>query len=188
VTAYRVAMFVARPLIGLVFRPRVRGREHLPRGGFVIAANHLSGWDAVAVAYALAPRPVRNMGKNQLFVRPLLGPLVRSLGAYPANDTDELRGGVAAGADAARDGYPVVIFPTGARRRVDKEHRLRTGAAATAIEGGVPLIPAALAGTDGWRRLTRWRVEIGPPVEPLVNARDGTNALAERIAALEAAM
>jgi 1-acyl-sn-glycerol-3-phosphate acyltransferase len=180
---YRVVTLVARPLIWLVFRPCVRGREQLPRGGCVLAATHLSGWDVVALSYAVAPRVVRTMGKNQLFARPLLGPVVRSLGAFPAHG-----GGVEAGAAIARRGQAVAIFPTGARRRLDKAHRPRTGAAAIAIAAGVPLVPVGLAGTDGWRERTRWRVAIGPPLPPGTDRRETTQSLAARIAELESGL
>jgi 1-acyl-sn-glycerol-3-phosphate acyltransferase len=194
---YRLAAFVARPLVRVLFRPRVRGVEHVPRsGGYVVAPNHLSGFDAFALTYPLYGRTLRNMGKNQLFRRTFLGPLVRSLGAFPAQAEEGLPGGVELAASLARAGEVVVIFPTGARRRSDKEHRPRTGAARTALEAGVPLVPAALRGTDGWRRLERWRIAFGPPV-PLEDlraedaaraAREATLRLSEAIGSLERAL
>ena len=193
---YRLVTVVARPALWLVFRPRARGLEHVPKkGGFVLAANHLSGWDIFAIGYLLAPRPIRNMGKSQLFVRPLLGPVVRSLGAFPAQDGEGLVGGVAAGTALARDGAAVVIFPEGARRRLG-EHRPRTGAARIALEAQVPLVPAAVRGTDAWRRRERWRVAIGPPVplddltgdDPGRVARTATERLWEAVTALESTL
>jgi 1-acyl-sn-glycerol-3-phosphate acyltransferase len=194
---YRLAVFVARPIARLLFRPRVGGIEHLPRsGGYVVAPNHLSGFDAVAVAYPLSGRTVRNMGKNQLFRRTFLGPLVRSLGAFPAQAEEGLPGGVELAAALARAGDVVVIFPTGARRRSDKEHRARSGAARTALEAGVPLVPAALRGTDGWRRRERWQIAFGPPVrlddldteDRARAAREATRRLWEAIESLERAL
>src|SRR5262249_42448037 len=139
---YRVLVTLGRPLIRLVFQPDVRGREFVPgNGGFVVSPTHLSGFDALAVAYATA-RPVRNMGKNELFRRPLLGPFVRSLGAFPARDERGLEGGVPAAAALAAGGSGVAIYPEGARRR-GRERRPRTGAARAALAAGVPLIPAA---------------------------------------------
>jgi 1-acyl-sn-glycerol-3-phosphate acyltransferase len=109
------------------------------------------------------------MAKNQLFQRPILGPIVRSLGAFPAHAAAG-RGGAEEAKALAADGHAVVIYPEGARRRDGREHRPRTGAARAALEAGVPLIPAALRGTDGWRRLHRWDVAIGAPV-PLDDLR-----------------
>jgi 1-acyl-sn-glycerol-3-phosphate acyltransferase len=194
VSLYRVITVVNRPLIRILFRPRVHGLEHVPRaGGYVVAPNHLSGFDVWAVAYPLYSRDLRNMAKNQLFRRRFLGPVVRSLGAFPAHEETGAAGGVEAAAALARAGEAVVIFPTGARRRLDRTGRARTGAARTALEAGVPLIPAALRGTDGWRRLQPWRIGFGPPVqlddlagqEPSRAAREATGRLADAIALLE---
>ncbi len=194
---FRLIVILGRPLLRLAFRPRVQNLGRVPTGGgFVLCPNHLSGFDMFAVAYALAPRPLRYMGKNQLFARPLLGPLVRSLGAFPARDAEEFPGGVAAAAALAAAGEAVVIFPEGARRRPGRKHRPRTGAARTAIAAEVPLVPAALRGTDGWRRLRRWRIAFGSPIqlddladrEPAFAAREATRRLWEAITALEAAL
>ena len=190
---YRLAALLSRPLVWLAFRPTVAGRSRIPRhGGFVLAANHLSGFDAFALSYAFRGRVLRSMGKNELFVRPRLGPLVRSLGAFPAREVDGA-GGIATAIELSRAGDVVVIFPTGARLRLDREHRPHSGAARTALGAGVPLVPAALRGTDGWRRRTRWHVAIGEPIalDDLMAAdpgaaREATRRLWEAITALEA--
>ena len=184
---------LSRPLFRIAFRPKVEGTAHLPRGGFVISANHLSGFDVWAVSYALYPRQLRNMAKNQLFARPLLGPVVRGLGAFPAHGGDDGSGGAAAAAALAAAGEVVVIFPEVARRRPGREHRPRTGAARAALDASVPLIPAAIRGTDGWRRLRCWRIAIGAPVplddlrqrDPSSFAREATRRLWESIGRLE---
>jgi len=161
---YRVAAALLRLPVRLAFRPQVSGVEHVPpRGGFVVAANHLSGFDVLAIAYPLSPRRLSFMAKNELFARRFLGPLIRRLGAFPAHG-DGPGSGADAAARLAGGGNVVVVFPTGARRRPDRVHRARGGAAHAALVGRVPLVPAALAGTDGWRRLRRWRIAFGPPV------------------------
>jgi 1-acyl-sn-glycerol-3-phosphate acyltransferase len=191
---YRIVVTLSRPLIWFAFRPEVEGREHLPaKGGYVLAANHLSGFDVFAVSYALAPRAARNMAKNELFERRFVGPLVRGLGAFPAHGEERTAGGRDTAVALARAGGAVVIFPEGARRRPDREHRPRTGAARAALDAGVPLVPAALRGTDGWRQLRRWRIAVGPPVavddlragDALGSAREGTTRLWMAINELE---
>ena len=165
-----------------------------PRDGFVLAANHLSGFDAFALSYGIRGRRLRSMGKNELFVRPVLGPVVRGLGAFPAHEVEGV-GGLATATALARRGEVVLIFPTGARRRLDKDHRPHSGAARAALGAGVPLVPAALRGTDGWRDRTRWHVAYGPPValDDLTAgapgaAREATRRLWEAIGGLEAAL
>ena len=190
----RVVAIVSRPLTRLVFRPVVSGVHNLPRGGFVLSANHLSGYDGFALAYAVVGRRLRNMAKNELFARRFLGPIVRGLGAFPAQEIDGI-GGLATATSLARRGEVIVIFPTGARLRVDKEHRPHSGAARTALGAGVPLVPCALRGTDGWRERTPWHITIGPPIalDDLVAgdpgaAREATSRLWSAIGELEDAL
>jgi len=193
---YRFLVGLGRPLGWAVFRPRVTGRAHLPRhGGLVVCPNHLSGFDVLAVGFAVGLRPLRSMAKNQLFRRPLLGPFVRSLGGFPARSEDRLPGGIDEAVALAAAGEAILIFPEGARRR-GRSRRPRTGAARTALAAGVPLVPVAIRGTDGWRRLHRWQVVFGPPVPlddlaglpPQEAAREATRRLWERVTTLEAGL
>jgi 1-acyl-sn-glycerol-3-phosphate acyltransferase len=191
---YRLLVAIGPPLARLVFRPCVTGTESVPRtGGYVVCPNHLSGFDVLAVAFAIGLTPLRSMAKNQLFRRPLLGPFVRSLGAFPARPEGDLRGGIDEAAALAQGGAGILIFPEGARR-YGRVRRPRTGAARTALAAGVPLVPVAIRGTDGWRRVRRWQVAFGPPV-PLDDlagvpahdaAREATSRLWDRVTALEA--
>jgi 1-acyl-sn-glycerol-3-phosphate acyltransferase len=160
----RATAFLTRALVWFVFRPIVVGREHLPLGGCVVSANHLSGFDAAALTYALRPRHVRYMGKNGLFRRPLTRLAVRALGVFPARAEGPLRGGVELASELAEGGAAVAIFPEGARRR-GVVRRPRHGAARVALASGVPLVPVALAGMDGWRRMAPWHVVVGEPVD-----------------------
>ena len=61
------------------------------------------------------------------------------------------------------------MFPEGTRRRKGLrkryEARWHTGAARIALEAGVPLVPAGIAGHGELARLGPLRVAYGPPVE-----------------------
>ena len=188
---YRALAFTARGLVRVLFRPRVLGREHVPHGGFILCSNHLSGFDLVALAYPLSRRWLRHMAKPQLFAHRLLGPLIRLLGAFPASS-----GAVERAVQLAREGYPVVIMPEGARRRPGDVYRPRTGAARAALAAPVPLVPAAVRGTDRTRRLDRWSIAFAPPIrlddlageEPHAAAQLATRRLWSAIQALEATL
>ena len=69
----------------------------------------------------------------------------------------------------AREGHLLTMFPEGTRRRKGLvkrfEARPRSGAARIALEAGVPLVPAAVSGTDKLLRFGKIRVAYGPPVE-----------------------
>jgi 1-acyl-sn-glycerol-3-phosphate acyltransferase len=183
---YRLLVAIGRPFVWLVFRPRVSGAANVPAGGVVVCPNHLSGFDTLAVAYALKSHRLRAMGKNQLFRRPLLGPFVRAMGAFPAHDEHGLRGGVAAASALAGAGEAVVIFPEG-ERRYGRTPAPKTGAARTALAAGVPIVPTAIRGTDGWRDRVHWRVTFGEPIalDPGEAPHEATRRMWERVRTLE---
>jgi 1-acyl-sn-glycerol-3-phosphate acyltransferase len=76
------------------------------------------------------------------------------------------------------------------------EARPRSGAARIALEAGVPLVPAALKGTDKLLRLGKLSVAYGPPVdiddlrgeELTESARIATERLMAKIYELEASL
>ena len=165
---YRVVAALARPTIRILFRPRVRGLDRIPaRRGFVLCSNQLSNLDGFALAIPLYPRQVQWMGKAELFRRPIASTL-RRLGIFPVRRGEGDVQAVRTAADFARFGHPVGIFPEGTRRekgfRKTRASRPHTGAARVALAAGVPLIPAAILGTERLTLLRRWRVAFGPPV------------------------
>ena len=67
---YLIARLVLRPLFLLAFRPHVRGRENVPASGpFIIASNHLSFIDSMAIPL-MSPRRVGYLAKSEYFTTP----------------------------------------------------------------------------------------------------------------------
>jgi 1-acyl-sn-glycerol-3-phosphate acyltransferase len=198
---YFLAGIVTGPPVWLVFRLRATGKEHIPReGGFVLSANHLSNLDPWPLGLPMFPhRQIRFMAKAELFRWPL-GPIVEAGGAFRVRRGEGDAGAIETAVQLAREGEVVAIFPEGTRRRKGlikkREARPHTGAVRVALEAGVPLVPAAIAGTDSLRRLGPLRVAYGTPIE-LDDLRDrdvreaaeiGTERLMEAIAELEQAL
>jgi 1-acyl-sn-glycerol-3-phosphate acyltransferase len=100
--------------------------------------------------------------------------------------------------ELARGGDVVVMFPEGTRRKkgMRKKHEARahSGAARIAIEAGVPLVPAAISGTDRLARLGKLRVRYGPPIpiddlgdlDERTAAQTATDRLMDAIESMEA--
>jgi 1-acyl-sn-glycerol-3-phosphate acyltransferase len=181
-----------------LYRLRAEGVENLPTsGGFVLAANHTSNFDPWPLAMPLWPRRfLRFMAKSELYWWPL-GQVITAGGGFPVRrgerDVEAMRTAV----ELAREGHIVAMFPQGTRQRkgLVKKHqpRAHTGAARIALDAGVSLVPAAIAGTDRLTRLERLRVRYGSPIplgdlrdqEPSVAAREATDRLMAEIARLE---
>jgi 1-acyl-sn-glycerol-3-phosphate acyltransferase len=188
------------PVVKGLFRLRVRGLEHLPDGGFVLAANHTSNFDPWPLGIPFLPgRQLRFMAKSELF-NPVLAPLLRANGAFKVRrgegDVDAMRTAV----ELVRSGEIVVMFPQGTRQRkgLRKKHEPRphSGAARIALTAGAPLVPAAIAGTDRLSRLGPLRVAYGRPLDlsdlegfdPKTASQTATTRLMEAIEALKATL
>jgi len=184
------------PILRLVFRLRARGLEHVPDGGFVLAANHNSNFDPWPLGLPLFPRRfLRFMAKSELFWVPLRWVIVGA-GAFKVRRRERDTEAIETAIRLCREGHAVVMFPEGTRRKkgLRKKHEAKahTGAARIALGAGVPLVPAAIVGTDRLGRLAQLRVAYGRPV--LLDDLDGredapvvaTDRLMAAIAELEA--
>jgi len=177
------------PLLYGLFRLRARGREHLPDGGYVLAANHNSNLDPWPLGLPLFPRRyLRFMGKSELFWTPFKQ-FATAAGAFPVRRGERDTAALDTAAQLCREGHIVVMFPEGTRRkkglRKKYEARAHTGAARIALAAGVPLVPAGIAGTDRLGRLARLRVAYGPeiPLDDLEGREDAPQVATERLMA-----
>ena len=166
---YLVAGSLSWPVVKGLYRLRARGLEHIPEGGFVLAANHTSNFDPWPLGTPFLPRrQLRFMAKAELF-NPILAPILRAGGAFKVRrgegDVEAMR----TAAELAREGEIVVMFPEGTRRkkglRKKFEARPHTGAARIALSADVPLVPAAIGGTDRLSRLGPLSVAYGEPID-----------------------
>ena len=167
---YDTVALLTWPILWGLFRLRARGRENLPQeGGFVLACNHVSNFDPWPLGMPLWPRRfLRFMAKSELYWFPL-SLILNGAGAFPIRRGQADAEAIENAVRLAREGNIVAMFPEGTRRRKGlmktREARPRTGAARIALEANVPLIPAAIAGTDTLIRLGPLRVAYGAPVE-----------------------
>jgi 1-acyl-sn-glycerol-3-phosphate acyltransferase len=167
---YFLAGILSYPFVKGPLRLRAQGTENIPsEGGFVLSANHVSNFDPWPLGIPLWPqRQLRFMAKVELFRSPLW-PILKGAGAFRVRRGEGDEEAIRTAIELAREGEVVVIFPEGTRRRkglVKKfQAKPHTGAARVAPAAGVPLVPAAIAGTDSLRRLGPLRVAYGEPVE-----------------------
>jgi 1-acyl-sn-glycerol-3-phosphate acyltransferase len=198
---YNVIGALSTPVLRGIFRLRVDGLENVPAsGGCVLASNHLSSFDPWPLGVPLWPRrQLRVMAKSELYWFPL-SLVIRGAGAFPVRRGQRDTVAIETAVRLAREGDVIAMFPEGTRRKkglVKKfEARPRSGAARIALEAGVPLVPAAVKGTDRLLRFAALRVVYGAPVdiddlrgqEVAVGAPEATARLMARIAELEASL
>jgi 1-acyl-sn-glycerol-3-phosphate acyltransferase len=191
--AYLTIGFLSYLPVRLLFRLRARGVENVPaEGGAVLAANHHSNFDPWPLGLPLFPRRyLRFMAKSELYWFPL-SPLLSACGAFPVRRGEGDIEAIEAAVELCREGEIVVMFPEGTRRRKGLrkkwEAKAHTGAARIARDAGVPLVPAAIRGTDRIVRLGPLRVAYGSPVEVSDDLRETTDRLMAAIQKLEATL
>ncbi|MCI0487838.1 MAG: 1-acyl-sn-glycerol-3-phosphate acyltransferase [Blastocatellia bacterium] len=148
---------IGRALFRLLFSVEYHGLENVPETGpVIIAGNHPSYLDPALVGLPVK-RTIKFMAWDALFKVPLLGQVIRAMGAFPV---DIRRGkGEAAYREALRvleSGYALGIFPEGQRSERGPMGELRTGTARLAIETGAPIVPVTIGGA--FRAWPKWRL------------------------------
>jgi 1-acyl-sn-glycerol-3-phosphate acyltransferase len=197
---YNLIGILSAPVLYGLYRLRARGKENLPEGGFVLACNHVSSFDPWVLGMPLWPkRFLRFMAKSELYWPPLKY-VLNGVGAFPVRRGQRDVQAIETAVQLARERHVVTMFPEGTRRTKGLvkrfEARPRSGAARIALEAGVPLVPAAVKGTDKLLRLGRLSVVYGTPVEiddlrgrdVVEAALEATERLMSRIAELEGAL
>lgn len=129
-------------------RHEARGLENLPPGNFVLAVNHQSHFDAL-ILFAHIRRHMRFIAKQQLRQIPVFGYALARAGNVFVDRTgsDSDKSKLKDSVRAVRERVSIVFFAEGTRSDDGILRPFKKGAAAMAIEAGVPLVPAAIAGT-----------------------------------------
>ncbi|MGZ3496192.1 MAG: lysophospholipid acyltransferase family protein [Vulcanimicrobiaceae bacterium] len=170
--AYDIAKGILKPLLGIFWRMRVTGAQNVPASGpLIIACNHMSYLDPPALGTA-CPRRVKYMAKKELFDMPVLGPLIKAVGAYPVDRQGSATAAIRRSVEVLKEGGCIGIFPEGTRNLSGQEEA-RQGVALLASLGGAAVVPACIVGTDGARHLHQIRVAFGKPLS-LPNDRKAT--------------
>ena len=140
--------WLARLLLHLVTRVRLRGLENFPRNGpALIAVNHLGDLDALA-CLAFFPRRVDYLSKAELYDFPVLGWVQRMYGTIWVHRGQPDRRALRAALNGLKEGRFVAIAPEG-RESVSGCLEPGTGGAAfLALRAGVPVLPVTFTGTQ----------------------------------------
>jgi 1-acyl-sn-glycerol-3-phosphate acyltransferase len=176
---YRTLELTVAPALRTIYRPQVRGLEHVPRSGpVIIAGNHVSFADEIFTPLA-ARRQVFYLAKSEYFTAPglkgrAMAAFFGGIGQVPVDRTSTRA--AAASIDLCvqllDEGKAFGIYPEGTRSPDGRLYRFRTGVARVALRSGAPVVPVGLVGTDrvqppGSRR---WRfaaveVNFGAPMD-----------------------
>ncbi len=178
---YHALRPVVRPELFPYARFDIAGLENIPaRGPALLAANHRSYFDVVALAIVAARlgRPVRFLGKREIFDAPLVGQIARALGGISVDRAGRSDQPLRDAQRALEAGEVVVVLPQGTIPRgsafFDPVLTGKTGTARLAANTGAPVIPIGLWGTESvWPRSSRVPNVAGVMHPPVVRVRVG---------------
>ena len=149
--AWAVGRLTIQPAVKLVAPLRVYGTDRVPlTGGLVVAANHFSWIDPPALG-AACPRTLYFMAKVEVHRVPGLGELMRAFGTFAVRRGESDRDAVRRMREIVREGGALGMFAEGTRQKSGVPGPVQPGAAMVAVNEGVPLIPAAIHGSQAWR-------------------------------------
>jgi 1-acyl-sn-glycerol-3-phosphate acyltransferase len=146
-----VGRFTIEPALRAVAPLREYGVERVPReGGVVLAFNHFSWLDPAAFG-ASSPRTVYYVAKIEAHRVPGLGQLIRAFGTRSVRRGESDREAVRAMREIVREGHALGMFVEGTRQRSGVPGEAKPGAAMVALQEDVPIVPAAIHGSQFWR-------------------------------------
>lgn len=159
----------------------VLGAENLPRGGAIIASNHQSMWETIALV-ALAPKPVL-LFKRELLKVPFYSWWGLLSGSIPVDRNagpKAIREITRAATARVKDGCQVIVFPEGTRARVAETLPLQPGVVAIYLSARAPCTPAVHDSGRFWlypggltspKRKGVITLKLFPPIEPGLNRK-----------------
>ena len=167
------------PFLWTVFRPWVRGVEHVPKTGPVIlAGNHVSVLDSFFMPLVL-DRKVTFLAKSEYFTgKGVRGYLMRQFFLGAGQLPIDRAGGKASeaalntGLEVLAAGEQLGIYPEGTRSPDGRIYRGRTGIARMVLESGAQVVPAIVFDTakvmppgSKWPKIHRVGVVFGEPLD-----------------------
>ena len=150
-----VVWLFGRPMLGLptaiVTRLRSYGTDRIPRsGGVVLAFNHFHWIDIPCVGW-VCRRNIYFLAKVEAHTVPGLGQLIRGFGTLPVRRGESDREAVRKMREVVREGNALGVFVEGTRQRSGVPGHVQPGAAMVALQEGVPVVCAAIHGSQQWR-------------------------------------
>lgn len=187
------ALFGLRLICGV--RHRIEGAEHLPAGGALVAANHQSMWETIAL-FTILEKPAITF-KKELRKVPVYGWWAMRAGCIPVDreaGAKAIRVLMKSARERIEAGWQVVVFPEGTRAPPGERLPLQPGVAGIYGVAGIPCTPAIHDSGEFWRHpggVTSLKIpgvitlRILPPIPAGLNRKTFLRELESRLRAGE---
>ena len=167
-TFYMKAHRILAPMIRFFFRIHAEGLENIPaETPIIFCSNHIAAKDPVMIA-AACRRQITFLGKKELFSVPILGWLIKKLGAVKLDRSGSDISAIRASVEVLNKGGALAIFPQG--HRYPGVHPATTetknGAALIAYRSGADVVPVCIKLKNFKYRFLRKKVIVfGKPIK-----------------------
>ncbi|HYV43877.1 MAG TPA: 1-acyl-sn-glycerol-3-phosphate acyltransferase [Myxococcaceae bacterium] len=174
---YRFVRAVVGFALRLFYRVTVRSRPDDALGPVMFVGNHPNAIIDPALVFVLSSRRVTFLAKEPLFRTPVMGSILRGLGALPVyrkQDNPALmeknEGTFEAAASALASGGAITLFPEGKSHSEPSLAALKTGAARIAFRAAragarVRIIPVGLTYAQKHKFRSEVLIDVDPPIE-----------------------
>ena len=130
---HALARAIAFFLFKIFYRPKILGKENLPKeGSFILVSNHLGKIDCFAIA-SLFKRKIYFMAKKEWFNKKAKAKLFKWMGAIPVDRDNFDINSIKTCFATLKNGNVLVIFPEGTRNKDERISLLP-------IKGGASMI------------------------------------------------
>ena len=160
---YYIVRGILIPFVYLLFLPKVKGRENLPKdGSTIVYSNHISLLDPVLLG-CLFPRKIYFMAKQELFRSRIGYWFFTGLGAIPVKRGSADISAIKTALKKLKDGKVFGIFPEGTRSKKGDIQEFTHGMAAIAQRSKAVTVPVLITGN--YRLFHSMKITIGKPLD-----------------------
>jgi len=135
----RILKGIAGVVVRLLIWIRIINKEGLKElTGTILISNHQSNWDAVLL-YLIAKPKLRFMAKEELFQKPLLGKILKKMGAFSVSRGQTDISSMKTATQILKSGGTLGLFPEGTRSKTGELLPFHPGVAVIALRTGAPI-------------------------------------------------
>ena len=158
-----IAKFLFRLFAVIVYRPKVIGKENLPKeSGAILCPNHVHPLDAPIIIAMLKNR-INVLAKEELFKSGFFRWLAGMFDIHPIKRGKADMQAIKTSLVILKNNKLLLMFPEGTRKGLEKGIKPKSGAVLIAATAQKPIIPIGIKGN--FKPFRRVIITIGKPIE-----------------------
>jgi 1-acyl-sn-glycerol-3-phosphate acyltransferase len=158
---YHLFKYIITAFAALFYRHKVYGKEHLLKGGGIIASNHCSFLDPPLIGSS-CPNSIHYLARGSLYHFPAFGWLIRQLNTHPVHRGKGNLSSLKAAMELVQSGKKVLIFPEGSRSTDGTLHPGQLGIGMLVQKTQCRIFPVYIHGTyDAWNNRRKFPKLLG---------------------------